>query len=1374
MKVNLLGPLEVADDAGNLVPLPRSQARILTLLAISANRIVSVDRLSEDLWEGGPPKTAATTLRAHVSRLRDSLGDHGRIATVGSGYLLRLEPGESDIAEFDHLLSEARARAADDDHLMASQTFTSALDLFRGPPLIDVADMPLARAEAGRIEEARITANEERIESEIAAGNHAAVLAELEMFCGVHPLRERLWAARMIALYRSGRQAESLRAFQALRQHLADELGIDPTPELCDLETAILNQDPSLSTPILTPSRASSYSTMPSGVVTFMLTDIEGSTQAWDDDPEAMAVALKWHDLLIEETVLRSGGVLIKSKGEGDATLAVFQRASAATACAVDLQRRFGTERTATFLGLRVRIALHSGEAYERNGDYFGPAVNRAARLRSLAQGGQIILSAATAELVHDRLPEECRLVELGTHELRGMRRPEQVLALVGRGLDEDHGLTPVNTAHPALLAPFPPALAMASRSPLIGRETPSAVLRDLVGRSVDGPTLAFISGDPGIGKTSLISHFASHMRDKGALVLYGRCDEDAGLAYQPFVEAIGSYIAQLTRDQLRDRFREEGPDLVRLLPELRRQLPDGMELDLADPETERHLMFEAVRQTVDAMSHRQATLIVLDDLHWATNPTVLLLRHLVRSGSPNLTVVVTYRDGEVGPDHPLTNVLTDLRRSTAVEELRLSGLDQPEVVSLLESMSGETLNASGHAVSERLMAETGGNPLFIRELLRHLVDIGVLHRDEGGHWTLTVEPGSLSLPDGVSEVVLYRVRRLSESARDVVLLASVFGQRFNITDLLGAADNEEQSGSVEAIDEVLGAGLLFELGDECVFPHALIRNALYASMSKVRQTRLHLRVAESIQQRWGERADPVVVAHHFAECVSLVGAEISCDWILRAADSQLGRLAFEEARSSLERGLEFLEGEAVDDHQRLALTYYGLARADLALGEFDRYKELAARAAEEAERAGVDNVFADASILLARVTTTGLPDPVTVSLCERALARVDPNDRSRRAQLLSALAFLKVVCDGSGTEANDLVDQAIELARSDTPHEVLHRALYVKCITLTALATASSCFDVANELYRRAASCNDIAGRGYALLIRTPLHLRLWDEPGFHRDLEELQELAETNKDWYLRAVVLQYRSAYASMKGSFSESNDFAAQMLEISNAWDFSAAFNGILLVQFWHQGTLADLIPVLEDLSQAPGFVIARVGLALALAESGRHSEAADFVSDLGKNNFVAVPRHNLWVGTICMLTEVCLELGDTIMAAKLVELLKERRGELITLSYGTGFLSSVDRLLGALYLLLGDRALAGEFLESAVAHERDLGARPMLCRSLFWYSRLTREDDPERSIALAEECLMLARDLGMNGVERNVVELHPALIAESSKTRSSGQ
>jgi len=220
----------------------------------------------------------------------------------------------------------------------------------------------------------------------------------------------------------------------------------------------------------------------------------------------------------------------------------------------------------------------------------------------------------------------------------------------------------------------------------------------------------------------------------------------------------------------------------------------------------------------------------------------------------------------------------------------------------------------------------------------------------------------------------------------------------------------------------------------------------------------------------------------------------------------------------------------------------------------------------------------------------------------------------------------------------------------------------------------------------------------------------------------------------------------------------------MLEISNAWDFSAAFNGLMLVQFWHQGTLVDLIPVLEELSQAPGLVIARVGLALALAESGRHSEAADLVSDLGENNFVAVPRHNLWVGTICMLTEVCLELGDTIMAAKLVELLKDRRGELITLSYGTGFLASVDRLLGALYFLMGDRAMAGELLESAMSHEWELGARPMLCRSLLWYSRLTREDDRERSTALAGECLTLARDLGMTRVERQVLELHPTLTA----------
>jgi DNA-binding SARP family transcriptional activator len=312
VRIRLLGPIEVVADDGAVLRLPPFQVRLLTRLALAPNQVVSVDRLAEDLWQGEPPPSATAALRTHVSRLRKTLADEERIVTTGPGYLLRLEPLESDAATFAETAGRARRLAAAGDAPGAAETFAAALALWRGPALADVADEPWAVAEAGRLEEERLSAVEERVEAELARGRHAELTGELEALCAAHPIRERLWAARMVALYRSGRQAEALRAFQQLRRYMAQELGIDPSPDLVRLEASVLAQDPSLdlaSSSRPAPGPGAPSPSMPSGVVTFLLTDVEGSTEAWEHDAAAMDHALARHDAVIERVVSEGGGV---------------------------------------------------------------------------------------------------------------------------------------------------------------------------------------------------------------------------------------------------------------------------------------------------------------------------------------------------------------------------------------------------------------------------------------------------------------------------------------------------------------------------------------------------------------------------------------------------------------------------------------------------------------------------------------------------------------------------------------------------------------------------------------------------------------------------------------------------------------------------------------------------------------------------------------------------------------------------------------------------------------------------------------------------------------------------------------------------------
>ena len=246
MQFRLLGPLEVEDEGRPLVLGSAKQRALLAILLLHANEVVSRDRLIDELWGEQPPASAPHSLEVYVSRLRKTLqasGGEQLLVTRAGGYLLLLEPDQLDVTCFERLLEEGRRALAAGNYERASERFAEALALWRGPALGDLAYEPFARPVIERLEEQRLAAREERIEAELALGHHPSLIGELESVSRKHPLRERLHGQLMLALYRSGRQAEALEAYRETRQHLLDELGINPSPTLQRLEQAILRQD---------------------------------------------------------------------------------------------------------------------------------------------------------------------------------------------------------------------------------------------------------------------------------------------------------------------------------------------------------------------------------------------------------------------------------------------------------------------------------------------------------------------------------------------------------------------------------------------------------------------------------------------------------------------------------------------------------------------------------------------------------------------------------------------------------------------------------------------------------------------------------------------------------------------------------------------------------------------------------------------------------------------------------------------------------------------------------------------------------------------------------------------------------------------------
>jgi YVTN family beta-propeller protein len=247
IEFRILGPLEVRDDDREVSIRGRKLQSLLALLLLHAGEVVSRDRLIDDLWGDDPPSTAAKTLQVHVSRLRREIGD--AIVSHGGGYSIRVGPGELDLERFEQLVAEGRRALAEQQPERASVRLRGALDLWRGPPLPELAGEPFARAQIGRLEDARLAAIEERFEAELELGRQADAIPELELLAARHPYRERLHELLMLALYRSGRQADALAAYRDARKVLVDELGLEPGKRLRELHSAILAQDPALERP---------------------------------------------------------------------------------------------------------------------------------------------------------------------------------------------------------------------------------------------------------------------------------------------------------------------------------------------------------------------------------------------------------------------------------------------------------------------------------------------------------------------------------------------------------------------------------------------------------------------------------------------------------------------------------------------------------------------------------------------------------------------------------------------------------------------------------------------------------------------------------------------------------------------------------------------------------------------------------------------------------------------------------------------------------------------------------------------------------------------------------------------------------------------
>jgi tetratricopeptide (TPR) repeat protein len=569
-----------------------------------------------------------------------------------------------------------------------------------------------------------------------------------------------------------------------------------------------------------------------------------------------------------------------------------------------------------------------------------------------------------------------------------------------------------------------PPGREAAPRIPLIGRDHERAELVRLLNGALGGHgSLVLIGGEAGVGKTHLTRAILAEAEGRGCLTLRGHCSEmDGAPPYVPFIEML-EYSARVSpHESFRQAIGDAAPEVAKLMPELRRMYSDiPPPVDLP-PEQQRRFLFNACRDFVERSARVSPLVAVFEDLHWADEPTLLLLEHLAQMvpTSPIL-LIGTYRDAEVDVAKPLARMLETVLRQKLATRMPLRRLTAGEVAAMLAALSGQTPPRS---LAGLVFDETGGNPYFVEEVFQHLAEEGKLF-DEKGAWGAGLRPDELQVPESARLVIGRRLLRLGGEVQGLMTIASVIGRSFSL-DLLEELAGGRPDAALEAIEAAERARMVEAepAGREprYRFVHELVRQTLADTLSRPRRQRLHARVAQAVERCYAGKLETQTstLAHHLFQAGAAADSEKTVAWLTRAARQAASSTAYEDALESLDNALLLTEGEqsvrVAELHAERATVLRSLGRLPAALGAYDLALRLFA-ANGEAGR------FAETSIPVVLIYNWGVRLAEGLDAATRALDMLGQEASPRRIALLCGKA-LCASCYGDPDTALNLVDQ--------------------------------------------------------------------------------------------------------------------------------------------------------------------------------------------------------------------------------------------------------------------------------------------------------------------------------------------------------------
>ncbi|HEV2443834.1 MAG TPA: AAA family ATPase, partial [Steroidobacteraceae bacterium] len=868
-------------------------------------------------------------------------------------------------------------------------------------------------------------------------------------------------------------------------------------------------------------------------------------------------------------------------------------------------------------------------------------------------------------------------------------------------------------------------------RRPIVGRAREFETFRDAFSRMLTGVhQLLLVGGEPGIGKTRCAQALADVAEDQGALVLWGRCCEEAGAPpYWPWVQILRAYIDASSLDEVRLNMGAAAKDIGALVPELLDAPPlvDETNRSLEAASSARFRTFDAISQFFQQATQQVPITLILDDLHWADAPSLSLLEFLSEEvRRSRLLIVATYRDSDASRRTPLLNCLGELGRNSEARRVRLGGLSQSAIREVAEGLCKVSLP---EAAIEMIHRRTDGNPLFAIELIKVLIDEG-----SGVGTLISARPAGI--PAGVHETIGRRLSRLSDRCNELLSVAAVCGRRFTVSEVAGSTDVDVQH-VLAALEPAIQAGIIqweAASGGSGQFTHALIRETIYEQLPAFDRLRLHGRVGDTLASRHAQYSQDELsrIAHHYYQAAALGNFDPAVTYALLAAERSVRVCAYEDALPHYDHVIELLERNDRLHDERLARAYILKGCALRQLGLVQQSIEVLLEAVNRTRVMASADLLVDVLTFLS-MSARHLERQQFIPLLDRALALLPEGALVSRAKALATKAFAqRSLHDQSAIPL--LVDEALDVAcRSGDS------AARCACFELGMMALRGN----PATLERRLLIGGDyiaVARPGGADLLADACH---WQALNYFESggLDQLEALL----DHYdglgaARSGLHQYQAAahritLALLRGSWSGLEQRIEDLLSVgmkTRRDDAEGVYGAQMFALSRDLGRLHALAPQVKEMAASGTSRMWEPGLMLICAELGLLVEARAIFDRLMERGSRAISRDDMYVTNLVFCAQTCCALGDTHVAALLYERLSAYAGQVVNHPTAVCF-GAADLYLARLACTAQWPDRAAQHFEEALRLNRAMRAWPSLVRTLLHFGAflMTRRSDGER-------------------------------------------